>query len=610
MEKYYWFVNNFTIKANKIGFLYISLHAISNCIFMNKKRNLLLVLVLVLTATILTCTTKANNTADSIRMQMKHLTGEQLLIAHSNLCRLAAGQDNADEELAALSAYIDEARRQNDVEAEGQARTMQIMCYYNYDMDDRLKETLPLHLAFMRKHGLWDNYYNSWNTLVELHIYNDNLQTALLEADKMYTDAKENKSNYGIGVSGYCMGSIYQTMQRFTLAKQSLEESIVALSKEEDISLLLAAYNALGETLDGLGQYEQLRIVATEWKAILDNYKQMAEAKGYTPSLNGQYLNCTLAALVAEIETDQHDRATDLLAEAEALVDGRNMIWRYKFLQVQARYYAATKQYEKAIESNNENMAIIVSVGDSISLLTVELQQAHLLHDAGQHKEAAELYKQIIPRKDKLRNHELTMQLDELRTIFEVDKLTLKNQIATNRLYFLLVCSILLLTVVFLYIMYASRLRRKNRILFDTYVQSKKKEDKLSLVKEKVEQENLSNEEILYNKLNNLMQSEHLYRDQKMKKDEVVSKLNTNRTYLSDAIKECADGITFTEFINQYRLRYAATLLTGNLDMNIYEVADESGFNSRSTYNRLFQDYYGMSPSEFRDIAKEKKMGK
>ena len=43
----------------------------------------------------------------------------------------------------------------------------------------------------MGQHGLWDHYYNSWNTLVELHIYEDDLQTALLEADKMYKDARK-----------------------------------------------------------------------------------------------------------------------------------------------------------------------------------------------------------------------------------------------------------------------------------------------------------------------------------------------------------------------------------------------------------------------------------
>ena len=163
-----------------------------------------------------------------------------------------------------------------------------------------------------------------------------------------------------------------------------------------------------------------------------------AETLGYTPSLNGRYLYCTLAAAVAEIETEQYDRAGELLLEAEILGEGRNPVYRYKFLQIQARYFAATKQYDKAIASNNENMAILTSVGDSLSILTVQLQQAELFLASGQHKEAAELYKQIIPRKDKLRNHELSMQLDELRTLYEVDKLMLRNKIATNRFYFLL----------------------------------------------------------------------------------------------------------------------------------------------------------------------------
>lgn len=573
---------------------------------MNNSRILLTVFVLWLSATVFVSPLKADHTADSIRMEMKNLTGEHLLQAHSNLCRLAAGQNDLANELATLNAFIKEANRQKDFEAEGHARSMQMTCFYNYDLDDDLINALPGNLEFMGQHGLWDHYYNSWNTLVELFIYNDNLQTALLEANKMYADAKSNKSNYGIGVSAYCMGSIYQAMQRFQDAKQSLQEAVVALTKEEDISLLLSTYNALGETLDGLGQYEELLSMTREWKAVIDNYKQKAETLGYTPSLNGRYLYCTLAAAVAEIETEQYDRAGELLLEAEILGEGRNPVYRYKFLQIQARYFAATKQYDKAIASNNENMAILTSVGDSLSILTVQLQQAELFLASGQHKEAAELYKQIIPRKDKLRNHELSMQLDELRTLYEVDKLTLRNKIATNRLYFLLMGSILLLMVVILYIIYTRRLRHKNRVLFDTIVQSQRKEEKFSVIKEKVAQEELSGEEDLYNKLNILMQTEHLYKDQKMKRDDVVSMLNTNRTYLADAIKQCCDGMTFSEFINRYRLRHAANLLTTQLDLNINEVGDESGFPSRSTYNRLFRDFYGMSPSEFRAIAIEK----
>lgn len=137
---------------------------------MNYNRVLLVALILSFLASIYTYPTNANNTADSIRMEMEHLSGEHLLQAHSNLCRLAAGEENIDNELATLRAYIKEANIQGDVEAEGQARSMQIMCFYNYYLPDSLKKALPINLSFMGEHGLWDHYYNSWNTLVELHL--------------------------------------------------------------------------------------------------------------------------------------------------------------------------------------------------------------------------------------------------------------------------------------------------------------------------------------------------------------------------------------------------------------------------------------------------------
>lgn len=550
----------------------------------------------------------AHQTSDSIRISMRALSGQELLQAHSNLCRLAAGQDNTQNELACLRAYIKEANEQENVEAEGLARSMQTMCYYNNYMIDSLKIALPGNLEFMAKHSLWDHYYNVWNTLVEFYIYNDKLQMALAEADIMYADAKKNKSNYGIGVSAYCMGSIYQTMQRFEQAKKSFLESIQTLSKEEDISLLLSAYNALGETLDGLGEYEELRRIALEWKAVIDKYKIEALAKGNTPSLNGRYLYCTLAAAIAEIETNNYDKAADLLAEAQVYAHGRKQVSRYKLLQVQARYYAATKQYSKAIECNEENMAILVSYGDSVSLLTVQLQQADFLLSQESYKESALLYKQIIPRKDKLRNSELAAQLDELRTIYEVDKLTLKNKLTTNRLYFAIIYATLLLVVFILYIIYTRRLRRKNRVLYDTIVQRQKMQGNLNSLNEEDLDEQARSEGVLYRNLCNLMQEQQLFKDPQIKREDIAIKLNTNRTYLTDAIKNSSEGQTFNEYLNSYRIRYAASLLTDNLSLTINEVGDDSGFNSRSTYSRLFRDFYGMSPSEYRSISKEKKI--
>ena len=545
--------------------------------------------------------------ADSIRKEMKHLKGEKLLQAYHNLCRLAAAEDNMGYELRCIREYLAESLRQKDKEAEAQARVTQLYCYYNYEMTDSISYYLPEVLSAMKKNGTWDYYYNAWNVLIESYLYEDKVQTALFEAQKMYADARKRKSNYGLGTSTYGMACIYQTMGRFREAEKTIEESIAALSKVDEISQLLSAYNVLGETLDGLRKYEKLRKKCAEWKTVIDKYKNEALRKGYTPSLNGRYLYCTLATAVAELETGHYDRAKELLQLADKYAEGRKAVARFKLLQVKARYYAATKQYDRAIACNNENMGIMTAAGDSVSLLTVQMQQADLYTQAGRYKEAAELYSLVIPHKDKLRNTELAKQLDELRTIFEVDKLTLRNEVITTRLYLSLIIVALLLATVVLYIIYTRRLRRKNRALYDSILLYRKAESDMETATRLVPEEELDREGKIYRRLCELMQNEKIYKDTELNRDILSKRIGTNAVYITNAVRKYADGATINEFINGYRLRHAASLLTNNPDLNINEVEYRSGFNSRATFNRCFRTFFGMSPSEYKAVSKEKK---
>lgn len=545
--------------------------------------------------------------ADSIRKEMKHLKGEKLLQAYHNLCRLAAAEDNMGYELRCIREYLVESLRQKDKEAEAQARVNQLYCYYNYEMTDSISYYLPEVLSAMKKNGTWDYYYNAWNVLIESYLYEDKVQTALLEAQKMYADARRRKSNYGLGTSTYGLACIYQTMGRFKEAEKTIEESIAALSKADEISQLLSAYNVLGETLDAQGKYDKLRTTCTAWKAVIDKYKNEALRKGYTPSLNGRYLYCTLATAVAELETGHYDRAKGLLQLADKYAEGRKAVAQFKLLQVKARYYAATKQYDRAIACNNENMDIMTAAGDSVSLLTVQMQQADLYTQAGRYKEAAELYRLVIPHKDKLRNTELAKQLDELRTIFEVDKLTLRNEVITTRLYLSLIIGALLLATVILYIIYTRRLRRKNRALYDSILLYRKAESDMETAARLVPEEELDREGKIYRRLCELMQNEKIYKDTELNRDLLSKRIGTNAVYITNAVRKYADGATVNEFINGYRLRHAASLLTNNPDLNINEVEYRSGFNSRATFNRCFRAFFGMSPSEYKAVSKEKK---
>lgn len=64
--------------------------------------------------------------------------------------------------------------------------------------------------------------------------------------------------------------------------------------------------------------------------------------------------------------------------------------------------------------------------------------------------------------------------------------------------------------------------------------------------------------------------------------------------------KNCM-GISFGQYINEYRLQIAAQLLKES-DETILSIASSCGFDSLSYFNRSFKKKYGLSPGKYRKI--------
>ena len=108
----------------------------------------------------------------------------------------------------------------------------------------------------------------------------------------------------------------------------------------------------------------------------------------------------------------------------------------------------------------------------------------------------------------------------------------------------------------------------------------------------------------LFRRICDLMDSpEHIYTDTDLDRLRLAQLLGTNEHYITDAISACANGKSVSGFLNDYRLRYASHLLT-TTDNSVTLIAELSGF-SRSSFFRVFSDAYGMSPSDYRKVAKK-----
>lgn len=78
--------------------------------------------------------------------------------------------------------------------------------------------------------------------------------------------------------------------------------------------------------------------------------------------------------------------------------------------------------------------------------------------------------------------------------------------------------------------------------------------------------------------------------------------LGTNETYLSRAVKTCT-GRTLRQYVNSLRLDYSCRRLLDDPGTAITLIANECGFDSLRTYQRLFREKYQLTPSEFRKKA-------
>ena len=107
--------------------------------------------------------------------------------------------------------------------------------------------------------------------------------------------------------------------------------------------------------------------------------------------------------------------------------------------------------------------------------------------------------------------------------------------------------------------------------------------------------------ETIASHLDECMTRSKLYLNPKLTLQDMSVEIGTNRTYLSEYLNNHLNK-TFYEFVNEYRVREACRILDSMTDedrKSMNEVAELSGFNSVSTFNRSFAKVMGVTPTRY-----------
>ncbi|MGM9788125.1 MAG: helix-turn-helix domain-containing protein [Candidatus Cryptobacteroides sp.] len=107
--------------------------------------------------------------------------------------------------------------------------------------------------------------------------------------------------------------------------------------------------------------------------------------------------------------------------------------------------------------------------------------------------------------------------------------------------------------------------------------------------------------DMVESKLEKAMCEDKLYLNPTLSLKSVSGSIATNSKYLSIYLNRCL-GVTFYDYINSFRVKEACSIIKEMVNgrrINMAEVAEKSGFNSLSSFNRYFRKVKGLTPMEY-----------
>ena len=314
--------------------------------------------------------------------------------------------------------------------------------------------------------------------------------------------------------------------------------------------------------------------------------------------------NVTINQALVYAANGQREKAEDL--HQKHLQAGKPSV--YDFI-AEARYLAMTGRYDEAFRMFRKSDSLYFAQGRAINTVYIQnnmMAEYKALQEAGRKDE-------MLAMADRMRQLTDSIHIQERKAdVEQQQEIRLKEAEIVSRRQSVIVYRILAIAafLVCLFIAYMFwRATQYNKVLFEknrrllAEIEQREREEQQAIEQlEATPEATLTANQQLYCRLCEMMKNSDVFTDPDTNQDTLASLVGTNRTYIYDALRECANQ-TPTDFINGYRLRHAAHLLATTND-SVGLIAELCGL-SRRTFYRLFNDTYSMSPTDYRKVAKK-----
>lgn len=314
-------------------------------------------------------------------------------------------------------------------------------------------------------------------------------------------------------------------------------------------------------------------------------------------------------------------RACALLKKGEMSEAGKELMLAKQYLdeadyETKARYWLengnyllATDDCQGAINSYRTGLKINGCSPEKKRQMLLKLSQSYSECDSD--ADALECYKRYHSLSDSLSVSQKEKDFNLLRIKYEqarYEQQLTENELTIergNKTIIIIVSALLLISIAALafYLLYRKQ-NQMYRQIVEQHQQHLKREQKIreeNMQKKQGNDNEDSRERELYTRIEALMNDRKAFRQNDISLDRLSEMLESNRSYISGAINRFS-GMTFINYINYKRIEEATRILSDpDDDTPLKKLADDLGFNSISTFYRVFQKEIGCPPSKYRE---------
>lgn len=304
---------------------------------------------------------------------------------------------------------------------------------------------------------------------VQALITEGNISLAINDANSMFQQAKAIDYSFGTALALRALGETYQNSGNPKAAMESYEESLKIMQKT-------SAGNSYLKT--SIFQLILIKLKNRQMTGIENDLAYMESLYSKESGLpNDFYLPCSYAFYY--IQTNDLPKALECLKQLDTICARYPYSYYFSISNyMYACYHIELKEYDKALKEYNELLTLTKKSG---TLKHVQLLQeyARVLVLMNKKQEACKIYEEVNSLKDSLDAQSYLRQMNELHTLYQIDKNELNYiNIQKNLYYWSLSVILLIVLLIIIAIFYIKR--NNNRLL-----QSKQEQEKAKKQAEK-----------------------------------------------------------------------------------------------------------------------------